>query len=157
MDVLTGDTVDGDKGEVWSYHSQPQLATPQRDKENLSVPKGPTKAIMMDVQQQRTRKPFQDNTNLQLTMPPGAIPKKPTVKKIHVEKKQQQQQQQQRNSLKELVPPLNAARLPPGLEELRNGVVSGDQGHGVYVCLCTPKHAALYLQEQQGVAQTART
>lgn len=114
MDVLPAE-VEGK--EAWSYHSQPQLTTRQtnsehsdeRDKENRHVSK---LAITVDVQHQRVRRPFQDNTNGQGGS--SAPPATPTKK----------QQQQQRKSLKELVPPLNAARLPPFEEALRNGVVS---------------------------------
>ena len=128
MDVLAAGMGEGG-GEAWSYHSQPQLATWQRncelerEKENPPVPKP---AVPVDVQHRRARRPFQDNTNRNrqtgtvLTAPL----KKPAADEVHGNSSGSKQQQQQRNSLKELVPPLNVARLAPVQQELRNGVVS---------------------------------
>lgn len=123
MDVLTAGTTGGG-GEAWSYHSQPQLAARQqrshmvheRDKENRPISK---LTMTMDVQHQRVRRPFQDNTNGQASTVPTPL-KKPAAGETHNVGKQQQQ----RSSLKELVPPLNVARLQPVQQELRNGVVS---------------------------------
>lgn len=136
LDDLGGGGGEGRK-EAWSYHSQPPLTTVsarqrrERNKENLLIPPSSSSSaskVAITVQQQRERRPFQDSTNRQQQGIPYHQPVKKPLAAVNADNAatrgvEKSQQQRSSSSLKELVPPLNVARLPPGQEELRNGML----------------------------------
>ncbi len=120
---LTGQDSNGRQDDAWSYHSQPverkSYSGREKDKENPSVPK----VELVVGEGQGARRPFQDRTNRQ-TLDLTSAPSKPKLPSTVGSRPASRVEQQSVGSLRDLVPPLDAARLHPTQHETRSEVVS---------------------------------
>ena len=160
LGALNGRDSSGRQDDVWSYHSQPverrkSYSCQNGDKENHPALK--VDVVVGGGQGRATRRPFQDKTNRQ-ALNPAVVVVAPSKPKVPSSSKPSPRmgKQQKVGSLKDLVPPLNAARLHPTQHETRTEVVSCDRfpvgnplfTHFVFLCQC---YIALHHQGQQGV------
>ena len=158
LGALNGQDSSGRQDDTWSYHSQPverrkSYSCQNGDKENHPVPK--VDVVVGDGQGRATRRPFQDKTNRQALNP--AVMVAPSKPKVPSSSKPLSRvgKQQKVGSLKDLVPPLNAARLHPTQHETRTEVVSFERFLiSTFILLCTSM--PIYANSSSASPKTAR-